>query len=780
MLSRTLRLALPALLLATAHAAAQAVQGRLVDDGGAPAGQVLVVLVDASGRQVAGALSDAAGGFSLRAPAAGRYTLRAERVGFEATVTPAFDLAVGQTAQQRVVLDAPHIALQTVVVTGEARRCEVRPGTGVQTATVWEEARKALNSAAYGQQQHWFRYRVARWDRDLDPRSNRVIRESRRDTGAVAQHPFASPPAAELSAKGWVQNTPAGTLYYGPDPAALVSDEFLTDHCLRLADNSDAAGDSLVGVAFEPVGGRRLPDIRGVLWLDRASAELRRVEYTYTGLPTPVSHPRLGGSVEYARVAGGPWIVRRWSIRMPQVEIQQGARTTPGRDADIYTAYENARLFAIRENGGEVVSTTAQNGAPALAAAGAAAVEGVVWDSTRAAPLSGARVYVSGTPLETVTDSAGHFRIEGLRGGTYTVAFTHYGLGPVAASVRPATVTTQAGQTATVALGVPGLATVAAAVCPDLAGQPHRGVIVGSLKAQQGAPAGATVRATWGASGTGAARRPAGYVATAADESGGFALCGVPEGQPVTVTAGSMAGTGARAEVRLAAGAPLQRDLLLAPGGGGAVAAASADGGPAVALPRVTATGRAALADFQRRRRSGRGIFLTRDQIAAKNAHRTADIFMGMPGVRLVDDGTGALKVQMAGAIAPRTLGGGVLPQTHSQAAAQADARSARNAQERGNGDPGATTPTAAGLGGEVAAGPISQRTGAGDCQVQFFVDGTRFYPSREGDISGDVPLGLVEAVEVYRSVAETPVEFRGGQSAGCGTVVIWTANATR
>jgi hypothetical protein len=621
---------------------------------------------------------------------------------------------------------------------------------------------------------------VERWDRDLDPRSNRVLREARRDTGAVAQHPFASPPAAELSAKGWVQNTPQGTFYYGPDPSVLVSDEFLTDHCLRLAEGGDAAGDSLVGVAFEPVGGRRLPDIRGVLWLDRATAELRRVEYTYTGLPTPVSHPRLGGSVEYARLASGPWIVRRWSIRMPQVEVQQGARTTPGRDADIYTAYENARLFAIHENGGEVLSTSAQDGAPGLASAGAAAVEGVVWDSTRAAPLAGARVYVSGTPLEAVSDSAGRFRIEGLRGGTYTVAFTHYGLGPVAASVRPATVTTQPGQTTTVALGVPGLATVAAAVCPELAREPFHGVIVGSLKAQQGAPAGATVRATWSASGSGAARRPAGYVATAADESGGFALCGVPEGQPVVVTAGSMAGTGARAEVRLASGVAMQRDLLLVPGGGGAIASASRDAGAAVELPRVTATGRSTLADFQRRRRSGRGIFLTRDQIAMKNAHRTADIFMGMPGVRMVDDGAGGLKVQMSGAIAPRVLGGGVLGQTRSADAARVASNSARNAQERGNGDPNAVTPTAGGLAGEVQAGPTSQRTGAGDCQVQFFVDGARFYPTREGDISSDVPLSLVEAVEVYRSVAETPVEFRDGQSAGCGTVVIWTSNASR
>lgn len=771
MRSRILPAAFLAALLAAVPAAAQTVQGRLVDPAGAPVSQVLVVLLDGSGRQVAESLTDRAGGYTLRAPAAGRYALRAERVGFAATVSPPFELAAGERAERRLVWEARRVTLQELVAEGAARRCEVRPESGVQTATVWEEARKALNSAAYGQQQHLFRYRVERWDRDLDPRTQRVIRESRRDTGAVAQHPFASPPAAELSQKGWVQNTASGTFYYGPDPAVLVSDEFLGDHCMRLAQDAAAAGDSLVGVAFEPVGGRRLPDIRGVLWLDRASAELRRVEYTYTGLPTPVSHPRLGGTVEYARLADGPWIVRRWSIRMPQVEVQQGARTTPGRDADIYTAYENARLFAIREDGGEVLSTTAQNGAPALSAGQTASIEGVVWDSTRAAPLAGARVYVSGTALETVSDTAGRYRIDGLRGGTYTVAFTHYQLGPVAAAVRPATVAVEPGGTTQVPLGVPGLATVAAAVCPDLPGQPLRGVIVGSVRAPQGSGGGATVRATWSGAGTGAQRQQAGYVATAADESGGFALCGVPEGQPVVLSAAALTGTGARAEVRLAAGAPLRRDLLLVPGGAGSIAAAGAGASGAIPVRGVTATGRATLADFQRRRRAGRGLFLTRDQIAAKNPHRTVDIFMGMPGVRMVDDGRGGLKIQMSGSTASRTIGQ-ITPQTQNYQVGLENMREAQRAAAAGGGGSGPGTPS--GLGGEAQIG--SQRTGAGDCQVQFYVDGALFYPTTEGDISSDVPVGLIEALEVYRSVAETPVEFRGGQSSGCGTVVIWTS----
>ena len=45
--------------------------------------------------------------------------------------------------------------------------------------------------------------------------------------------------------------------------------------------------------------------------------------------------------------------------------------------------------------------------------------------------------------------------------------------------------------------------------------------------------------------------------------------------------------------------------------------------------------------------------------------------------------------------------------------------------------------------------------------------------------VGAGVPLGLVEAVEVYRNLAETPAEFRhSGRSSGCGTVVIWTQAA--
>jgi hypothetical protein len=70
--------------------------------------------------------------------------------------------------------------------------------------------------------------------------------------------------------------------------------------------------------------------------------------------------------------------------------------------------------------------------------------------------------------------------------------------------------------------------------------------------------------------------------------------------------------------------------------------------------------------------------------------------------------------------------------------------------------------------------GSTGSHSGLGECQVQFWLDGVPFQPLHEGRISNEIPPSEIEAVEVYRSNAETPVQFRR-QGSGCGTVLIWT-----
>ncbi|HET7231127.1 MAG TPA: carboxypeptidase-like regulatory domain-containing protein, partial [Longimicrobium sp.] len=100
---RILVLLVLAALLGAVPMAAQTVQGTLREPSGAPVERVLVALVTSTGTQVARTLTGADGRFTLRAPAAGRYSVRAERIGYSAVTSPAFDLGSGETRTERLV-----------------------------------------------------------------------------------------------------------------------------------------------------------------------------------------------------------------------------------------------------------------------------------------------------------------------------------------------------------------------------------------------------------------------------------------------------------------------------------------------------------------------------------------------------------------------------------------------------------------------------------------------------------------------------------------------------
>lgn len=556
-------LPLLAALLAAAPAAAQTVQGTLREPGGAPVDRVLVVLLDAGGTQVTRTLTGADGGFVLRAPAAGSYSLRAERIGYSAVTTGAFELRAGETRTEQLVASGAAVMLAGLTVTPASRQCRVRPGAGLATATLWEEARKALNAAAFSQSSGMFRYDLNVWAREIDPDDNTVRHEDRQTGTDVEQLPFRSLPPAELSRQGYVQKAAGdSTSYWGPDAAVLMSTQFLNDHCLRVVEGSDPA---LIGLGFEPVRGRRVPDIRGTLWLDRRSSELRRVEYAYQGGPPETEDRRVGGAVEYERLAGGPWIVRRWTIRMPQMRsedvlraVQTGGRTSNGLTL---VPRRSVVMSALLEAGGEVTGVSTTDGRPVLAARAVPVVRGVVWDSTRAAPAAGAMVYLSGTQASTESGADGSFVLPAPGEGRYTVAFSVPSLGPVGATGRTATVALKAGDTATVALAVPGWRTAISAICADSTLRREPGVVIGRVTGP-GADR-STVTASW--FGKGYTARSAGFtrsaVATNPDAHGFYVLCGVTTQAAVTVRAQTSTARG-EAEVHPSyGGAPARADV---------------------------------------------------------------------------------------------------------------------------------------------------------------------------------------------------------------------------
>jgi hypothetical protein len=331
------------------------VAGQVVDASTvAPVGEGFVVLLDEQGREVARTLTAANGRFSLQAPRPGRYRLRSERIAYVAFVAPPFTLEAGQTLTHQLAVTALAVQLAAVEVTGRTT-CRVNPERAQATAAVWGEVRKALAAAVWTERQRTYRYRTVAFERDWDA-GRREVHERVSDT--LVGHspaPFASVPAAELAGHGYIVNDGDSIAYYGPDAVVLQDSTFLASHCFGLVRRS--LGDvPQLGLSFQPEPRRRLPDVRGVLWLDEGTAELRALEFSYTRVPEGVTDERIGGTVEFLRLPSGAWIIRRWELRMPRL----GAETfTPLAGG---SPQRRVVVRGFRDGGGEVLEIRALDG----------------------------------------------------------------------------------------------------------------------------------------------------------------------------------------------------------------------------------------------------------------------------------------------------------------------------------------------------------------------------------------------------------------------------------
>lgn len=337
-------------IAAPAHA--QTIHGELVEKGtNAPVPGAFVVLLDDADRQRDAALTDAEGRFVLSAPGPGEYTLGLDRIGYLSTRTDPIALSREQVIRYRLETIVAPVALQDIEVAMESD-CRIRPEEGRAVARVWEEARKALNATAFTQQMGLLQYSVVARERVLDPFTLGVREESeRRRSGITHGSPYVALPAAVLTRSGYARFEEEEQTYYGPDATTLLSDEFLDTHCLVLREPSADEPHS-IGVGFEPVRDRRLPDIRGTLWLDERTAELDRLEYSYTNLPSAVERRGAEGEIDFERLPSGEWIIREWRIRMPVVRLP---------DSRLYshlTMDPNDRVatvIRVKEDSGEVI-----------------------------------------------------------------------------------------------------------------------------------------------------------------------------------------------------------------------------------------------------------------------------------------------------------------------------------------------------------------------------------------------------------------------------------------
>ena len=540
MRTRTILFACFFLLLASpVHMAGQVIRGQLLNgETGLPLEGAMMVLLE-GGEEAAMVLTNGSGRFIIRTPGAGSFTVRADRIGHASTLSEPLSLSAGDTVDIRMVAAVRAIELEGLEISGEAR-CAIRPEAGRAVAMVWEEARKALSAAALTEEEGFYRYRIIRFERDLDKDGRRVLSEQRRATQGYLTVPFESLPAETLLAQGFIRPDPEGDLYFAPDANVLLSEPFLDTHCLGLTAGRDETT-GLLGVTFEPVAGRELPEIRGVVWVDPGTGELSHLDYTYDNLDPALRSEAVGGRVVFQGLPDGTWIVTEWRIRMPKAALTtdfRGGRQTV--------------LAGIREVGGEVDRVQDRRGETVMEAQ-RATLAGVVMDSTGLAPLPGARVELQGTRFSTVTGQEGSFRISGISEGVYSVAFSHPEVPRLGGLPAPREVEMKSGRVSSVMLVAPPTSEILAAACGDQERPEGSSVLTGVVQeAETGAPlAGATVRILWtdfrfrgtevagGAGGrwqTLLSARDDG-VEGQTDGSGRYLACAVPEDHPLRLEA---------------------------------------------------------------------------------------------------------------------------------------------------------------------------------------------------------------------------------------------------
>lgn len=524
-----------ATLLLTAPLPAQIARGTVRQSAtGVPITGALVELLVADSApgaevRVASTLSDAEGAFTLRAPAPGRYRLGAKRIGVRRYLSEPFTLASGETRVFPIQLDALEYRLPEVVVSAYPL-CATDPDQRARVASLWEEARTALDAAEISLRDRLFTAQVTRYARELEPRTMRVIQESRSDVRGLVGSPITTLPPESLSTGGYWRTTVRGTtLYYVPDPVALLSDGFQEDHCFRPV-TGRGARQGLTGLAFAPSASRNVPDVRGTLWLDAKSFELRLVEFSYVRLPQGIDSSLVGGEVHFAPLANGAWIVRRWFLRSP----------VSGRPAQPVATEGSAPWVLVRpaatslgEEG--AIVTTDELRAPVRPAT----VTGVVRDSTGKAPLPRALVRLGGSTRSVSPDGDGRFALDALTPGPVTLVLSSEGYDSLGVPAAELSMELGEGVNRRVTLSARDARATTMRLCNGEAAPFGRGTVrVVVRDAERGAPrANVDAMLRWtsvGAGGDSVAARAEGR----SDAAGFVTFCAVPADRALTLAVG--------------------------------------------------------------------------------------------------------------------------------------------------------------------------------------------------------------------------------------------------
>lgn len=529
-------------------AAAQRINGTVREaDGGPLISGGFVSLLDAAGEAVQADFTAADGLFSLTAPGPGQYRIRVQRIGYANWVTEAYEVTAGQTLTVTVEVPPRPVRLVDLRVEVTAA-CLDDPSEGAALATVWEEARKALETAVWAEDRGEVTFTVTEYERTLDPEYLSTLESESRVRRHVRLPPFRSLPARRLTTSGYALVDPDSSVFYAPDANVLLSREFRNTHCFGLR-RDEVDDEPMLGVTFRPRDDRDVIDIEGTLWLDEESAELRRVQIRYRNVPLPQGARRqlVGADLTFDRLPEGPFYVRDWWLRFPVGGYSRRIGT-----AGLSTR-RRAVLVAYRQTGGTV--SDAFVGGVSFEV-GEGVVAGVLRDSASGEPLGGADVVLrdwddaaafvprpnaADAPFSAVTDQAGRFQVGGLPDGAYALGVDHPRMRAAGVRMNETRVVVDDRVSEPLELWTPSADALFARVCPRSAPRGSTGAVVGFARdADTGLPVpDIEVEVVWrvrrlqGTSRSAFVSEQSEYAGGASDERGSFAICGVPLGEPV-------------------------------------------------------------------------------------------------------------------------------------------------------------------------------------------------------------------------------------------------------
>lgn len=811
---KQLRIAVLGALLLTASPAgliSQTVRGRVIDrTSGVPVARGFVILLDSSGVEIARALSDDQGRFLMKAASAGSYRLQSKRIGFRASVSPSILLGAGEFREYDFEVQAIPLRLPTLVVTGRPQ-CGALEGALV--GQLWEEIRAALAAVSWTSRQP-YRYENVLYERNLDALGRSVRRERTRRRFGFFETPFRSAPPERLARDGYIVHEGGTRVFYGPDVNVVRSESFVQTHCFGAVAGT-GRDTSLVGLAFEPVPASKTPDIGGTLWVDRATAELRHLDFRYVNLPPDLQDATLGGEVRFLALPSGGWIVREWWIRTP---LRTWVETWTEREL---------RVVGLQQTGGRVMGIVA-DGQPVYGA-DLATLSGTVFDETRSVPLAGAKLQLTGTPYTATTDAAGRFTLTGTMEGEYEVTFTHPRLDSLGYSPEPVSVPLRPGDVAGVRLTIPPERVIVTQLCPDTAAAADSYVLHGTVRDRvtRSPVSGAQVRVSWQEVKGWTAGMPIAVqgrlrpfilgergATVGTDSLGRYLVCGVPSGRRVTVTA-AQGRVGQTASLVFEnndgvwvgdawtphAGRIWQQDLTLGQGGSGsaaivAVATDSTSGTPlAHAIVSLTGVEIRGVTDQAGRVTLGGVPPGTHTLVVRRIGYEVLERVVAVPGADTVRVAAGTLALKAVPFVLDTVVitgeleGGRWLGLVGFHERRKMGFGEFITRQEFERYVPSDVTDilrrlTAIGVrpnpnyGRPWAGGLLDPRRwiiGPGDaCPALFFLDGASIGDARYVELDYVLGVNQIEAIEAYNGPAQVPVMFNRTGSQ-CGVVVLWT-----